>query len=56
MFQKLKVVPEVVQKAHSHTGWHAPGMFEKVAAMQDMLFQRWLKRSQPCKIGRPRDA
>jgi len=26
-------------------------MFEGLTAMQDRLFQRWLKSSQPCRIG-----
>ena len=26
-------------------------MFEMLPAMQDRLFQRWLKSSQPCRVG-----
>ena len=28
-------------------------MVEKLTAVQDRLFQRWLRSSQPCRIGDP---
>ena len=48
--------PRDAWKAHGHAGSAFPDMIEKLTAMQDRLSQRWLKSSQPCRIGCTRNA
>jgi len=53
-FKKGQGRSRVGCQANRHGGYDVPGMLEKLAAMQDMLFQRWLRSPQPCRIGCPK--